>query len=130
MQLSQLHVQLSYQRRSKRFHCPRMSTLTLLTLDMNMHDVVSMCVCWHFRKYNAWLHCTRDLFIMVYIFIRPQYIIGGIMLQYNTNLEIKIFILYCIMLSGADPGFGIRGIVSRRGICGPLEVPSGSRAEP
>jgi hypothetical protein len=30
----------------------------------------------------------------------------------------------------ADPGFGIRGIVSRRGICGPLEVPSGSRAEP
>jgi hypothetical protein len=41
---------------------------------------VCMCVCWHFRKYNAWLHCTRDLFIMVYIFIRPQYIIGGIYL--------------------------------------------------
>jgi hypothetical protein len=46
---------------------------------------------------------------MVYIFIRPQYIIGGIMLQYNTNLEIKIFILYCIMLSGADPGIVVGG---------------------
>ena len=41
MQLSQLHVQLSYQRRSKRFHCPRMSTLTLLTLDMNMHVLLA-----------------------------------------------------------------------------------------
>jgi hypothetical protein len=33
-------------------------------------------------------------------------------------------------ISGADPGFGIRGGVSRRGIWGPLKVPSGSRAEP
>jgi hypothetical protein len=32
--------------------------------------------------------------------------------------------------SGADPGIGIRGGVSRRGIWGPLKVPSGSRAEP
>jgi hypothetical protein len=28
------------------------------------------------------------------------------------------------MQSGADPGFGIRGGVSRRGIWGPLKVPS------
>ena len=33
-------------------------------------------------------------------------------------------------LSGADPGFGIRGGVSRRGIWGPLKVPIGSREEP
>ena len=32
-------------------------------------------------------------------------------------------------LSGADPGFMVRGGVSRRGVWGPLKVPSGSRAE-
>ena len=35
-----------------------------------------------------------------------------------------------VYISGADPGFGIRGGVSRRGIWGSLKVPSGSRAEP
>jgi hypothetical protein len=33
-------------------------------------------------------------------------------------------------LSGADPGFVVRGGVSRRGVWGPLKVPSWSRAEP
>ena len=33
-------------------------------------------------------------------------------------------------VSGADPGFEIRGGVSRRGIWGLLKVPSGSRAVP
>jgi hypothetical protein len=36
----------------------------------------------------------------------------------------------CISLyPGADPGFGIRGCVSRRGIWGPFKVPSGSRSD-
>ena len=35
------------------------------------------------------------------------------------------------METGADPGFVVRGGgVSRRGVCGSLKVPSGSRAEP
>ena len=33
-------------------------------------------------------------------------------------------------LTGADPGFVVRGGVSRRGVWGPLKVPSGSKAEP
>ena len=33
-------------------------------------------------------------------------------------------------LSGADPGFVVRGGVSRRGVWGPLKVPSWSRVEP
>ena len=37
------------------------------------------------------------------------------------------FLLVKLKSSGADPGFGIRGGVSRRGILGPLKVPSGSR---
>ena len=32
--------------------------------------------------------------------------------------------------TGADPGFVVRGGVSRRGVWGPLKVPSGSKAEP
>jgi hypothetical protein len=31
--------------------------------------------------------------------------------------------------SGVDPGFVVRGGVSRRGVRGPLKVPSGSKAE-
>ena len=31
---------------------------------------------------------------------------------------------------GADPGFVVRGGVSRRGVWGPFKVPSGSKAEP
>ena len=31
---------------------------------------------------------------------------------------------------GADPGFVVRGGVSRRGVWGPLKVPSWSKAEP
>ena len=41
--------------------------------------------------------------------------------EYFKNLRLE---------SGADPGFGIKGGVSRRGIWGPLKVPNGSRAEP
>ena len=36
----------------------------------------------------------------------------------------------CIIYSGADPGFVVRGDVSRRGVWGPLNVPSGSKVEP
>jgi hypothetical protein len=44
-------------------------------------------------------------------------------------IALKLFSFYFKMhLSGADPGFGIRGGgVSRRGIWGPIKVPSGSR---
>jgi hypothetical protein len=35
-----------------------------------------------------------------------------------------------LALSGPDPGFVVRGGVSRRGVCGPLKVPSWSRVEP
>ena len=34
------------------------------------------------------------------------------------------------MFPGADPGFCVRGDESRRGVWGPLNVSSGSRAEP
>ena len=33
-------------------------------------------------------------------------------------------------VAGADPGFVVRGGVSRRGVWGPLKVPSGYNAEP
>ena len=48
---------------------------------------------------------------------------------YTGRPSMKVYILY-IQIPGADPGFGIRRGVSRRGIWGPLKVPSGSRAEP
>jgi hypothetical protein len=44
-----------------------------------------------------------------------------------SPLSIKISkSLWC---PGADPGFVVRGGVSRRGVWGPLKVPIGSRAE-
>ena len=33
-------------------------------------------------------------------------------------------------ISGADPGFVVKGGVSMRGVWGPLKVPSGSQTEP
>jgi hypothetical protein len=37
---------------------------------------------------------------------------------------------YVMPVSGADPGFVVKGGVSRRGVWGPFKVPSWSRVEP
>ena len=41
----------------------------------------------------------------------------------------KIYI-YIYKYTGVDPGFVVSGGVSRRGVWGPLKVPSWSRVEP
>jgi hypothetical protein len=43
---------------------------------------------------------------------------------------LHVAILLATYCSGADPGFVVRGGVSRRGVWGPLKVPSASKAEP
>ena len=48
----------------------------------------------------------------------------------NTGLRGSNGINPSVALPGADPGFVVRGSVSRRGVWGPHTVPSGSRAEP
>ena len=40
------------------------------------------------------------------------------------------YILFLHAMSGADPGFCVRGDESRRGVWGPLKVSSGSKAKP
>ena len=53
--------------------------------------------------------------------------------QYHilASLILEACYRYIVFVAGPDPGFGIRGGgVSRRGIWGPLKVPSGSREEP
>ena len=57
-------------------------------------------------------------------------------LNYSTQIKgidthiLRILVSMLYTLSGADPGFVVRGGVSRRWFWGPLKVPSGSRAEP
>ena len=46
------------------------------------------------------------------------------MFKYITDIKVTH------ALPGADPVFVVRGGVSRRGVWGPLKVPSGSKAEP
>jgi hypothetical protein len=44
-------------------------------------------------------------------------------------MKFDMYLGYDMQITGADPGFVVRGGVSRRGVWGPLRVPSGSIAE-
>ena len=47
----------------------------------------------------------------------------------HVGITLSVFLLV-LYTAGADPGFVVRRGVSRRGVWGPLKVPSGSKAEP
>ena len=47
-----------------------------------------------------------------------------------VNLVQEESVVNLLRSSGADPGFVVKGGVSRRGVWGPLSVPSGSKVEP
>ena len=48
----------------------------------------------------------------------------------GLDVNLFQFIILDMQTSGADPGFVVRGGVSRRGVWGPLKIPSGSKAGP
>ena len=76
------------------------------TIIKSLHHNAESCI--------KWAGSTSDCFNV------------GMGVRQEGILSTDLYKLY----TGADPGFGIRGGVSRRGIWGPLKVPSGSRAEP
>jgi hypothetical protein len=46
-----------------------------------------------------------------------------VVVQFMLELYTGLSYIHVMSLTGADPGFGIRGGVSRRGVWGPLKVP-------
>jgi hypothetical protein len=64
------------------------------------------------KIYTEYIYDIQNVFLILFLF------------------SSSFSVLYLILYPGADPGFVVRGGLSRRGVCGPLKIPSGSKAEP
>ena len=79
-----------------------------------------------FMDTESWIFFNKKLILDYYFCLKS----GPVFLFQIFIIAPLPFLRDIKLYPGADPGFVVRVGVSRRGVWGPLKVPSGSNAEP